>query len=335
MANKKEQRYCAGERSILKDILPLDYPLSLTVEASSACNFRCNYCSIALAYKDSTTDFRKKVLSYEEFLKVVNDIKAGGYHLRALNLARIGEPLLNRRLPEMIAYAKLSGVFERIVLITNGSLLNPALNQKLIDAGLDRMLISIQGLSAQNYLEVSRFKINFEAFIENIRHFYCNRKQCQLHIKAFHEALDGDEERFYKLFENICDTLSIEHVVPYMNDVDYESIKCEHEKNRYGESIQNVLICPLPFYTLSVLSDGHVAACCINNHDSFIVGHIRDNSIEEIWHSRKLKNFRKMHILGNRSKHSECGRCTFPVYGIQDSDNLEGISEPLRAHYLR
>lgn len=330
MTNTKEKRYCAGERSKLKEILPIEFPLSLTVEASSACNFKCNYCSNSV--EKNTT--KAKNLNYETYVKLIDDLKESGYKIKALNLSRIGEPLLNKHLPEMIAYAKQSEVFGKILLITNGALLNPTLNQQIVDAGLDSMLISVQGVDAQKYLDVSKVKIDFDKFVENIAHFYSIKGNCRLHIKVFHEALDGKIDEFYKIFEDICDELSIEHVVPYMQDVDYKKIDCEFEKNRYGDNITKHDICPQAFFTLSVLSDGNVGVCCINNHDSFIMGNINDNTILEIWNSKKLKEFRKMQINGNRYKHPVCGKCEFPIYGMQESDNLEDISEELRNYYL-
>jgi len=331
MINIKEKRYCAGERSNLSEVLPLQFPLSLSVEASSLCNFRCNYCSNSNINKKKENKF----LSFKDFAQIVDNIVASGFKLKALNVARLGEPLLNKELPEIIGYAKKSNVFEKILMITNGSLLRPDINEKIISAGLDKIVISIQGLNAKKYFEISNVKIDFNGLISNIAHLHSIKDNCKIHIKAFHESLDGNTKDFYSVFTDICDELSIEHVVPYMVDVNYDQLKCETTKNRYGDSIKYNNVCPLPFYTISILSNGNVSSCCINNHDSLIIGNIHDSTILEIWNSKKLLNFRKIHIGGNKEKHPICSKCNFPTYGIQESDNIEGINEVIKDHYLK
>ena len=51
----------------------------------------------------------------------------------------------------MIEYARKSGKFETIDFTTNGTLLHPELNRKLIDAGLSRINISVEALDARGY----------------------------------------------------------------------------------------------------------------------------------------------------------------------------------------
>lgn len=46
--------------------------------------------------------------------------------------------------------------------ITNGSLLKPARSDAIADSGLDRLKISLQGLDAASYQEMSQVKIDFE-----------------------------------------------------------------------------------------------------------------------------------------------------------------------------
>lgn len=68
-----------------------------------------------------------------------------------LRLFKVGEPLLNKNVCEMIHYAKSADVAEKIEITTNGSMLNPELNQKLIDAGLDILNISVNGINEAQY----------------------------------------------------------------------------------------------------------------------------------------------------------------------------------------
>ena len=95
-------------------------------------------------------------------------------------------------LPEMVAYARNSGVAEVVEIFTNGSKLCPELNQKLVDSGLQRMNISVEGLTAESYKRVADYNINYDSFISNIRDLYqrkddtlslhqsCRPRSCQV-----------------------------------------------------------------------------------------------------------------------------------------------------------
>lgn len=63
-----------------------------------------------------------------------------------------GEPLGHPRIVDMVKRAKESGSFTE--LISNGVSLDPEMARRLIDAGLDRLWVSIDGASAESYADV-------------------------------------------------------------------------------------------------------------------------------------------------------------------------------------
>lgn len=66
----------------------------------------------------------------------------------------MGEPSLNKDLPQMIKYAKDSGVASNVELLSNGTQLTPELTEKLVGAGLDVLRVSLQGVDEWQYKEV-------------------------------------------------------------------------------------------------------------------------------------------------------------------------------------
>ena len=64
---------------------------------------------------------------------------------------------MNPKLPEMIKYLSDNNMSDRIEVTTNGSLITHGLSDRLIDAGLTRLLISIQGTTVQKYKKNLRF----------------------------------------------------------------------------------------------------------------------------------------------------------------------------------
>ena len=59
--------------------------------------------------------------------------------------------MLHPNIAEFVSYAKKADVADRIEVVTNAVALTPAMSDKLIDAGADRLRISINGLSDEDY----------------------------------------------------------------------------------------------------------------------------------------------------------------------------------------
>lgn len=170
---KKDGVSVHGRRRPLADVVPLSMPYALTVFPMRACNFRCFYCRLTQA-KSEQEKFSKNVqLPLTTFYRLVDQIRAVGKHqLKVLHFVGWGEPLLHPDLPEMIRYAKEHEIADSIDVVTNGALLNEELSRKLIDAGLDWLRISIQGMDAEKYHEVSSVNLDFSSFVARIREFH-------------------------------------------------------------------------------------------------------------------------------------------------------------------
>ncbi len=96
----------------------------------------------------------------------------GAEGIKKLRLFKVGEPLLNPDVCRMIRYAREANVAKFIEITTNGILLNEELNRGLIDAGLDILNISVNGINEKQYREVCGYDIDFDEYRKNIEHFY-------------------------------------------------------------------------------------------------------------------------------------------------------------------
>tara|TARA_B100000029_G_scaffold250454_1_gene247508 strand:+ start:686 stop:1597 length:912 start_codon:yes stop_codon:yes gene_type:complete len=105
---------------------------------------------------------RRAYLSFEEIQKVVGACKPLG-----LKKVRItgGEPLLRPNLDDLITRLKSSGV--EVALTTNASLLSGQA-QKLAEAGLDRVTVSLDALDPKIHAEMTDSSIPVETVLEGI-----------------------------------------------------------------------------------------------------------------------------------------------------------------------
>ena len=124
----------------------------LRISLLDRCNFRCPYCMPESKFSDDYQFLRKtERLTHEEILKVARVATSLG--VSKLRLTG-GEPLLDKKLPGLVrGIAALPGV-EDLALTTNAMLLAPVA-EKLADAGLHRVTISLDSLDEEVFRAMS------------------------------------------------------------------------------------------------------------------------------------------------------------------------------------
>ena len=309
----------------LADVVPLSTPFLVIIDIANICNFRCNFCFQSLSKsKLKTMGFKPGVMDMGLFKKTIYGVEKFPEQIKRMYLFAHGEPLLNQQLPEMIAYAKTKDVAKVIQITTNGSMLNPELNQQLIDAGLDELRISIEGLSAEKYKSVAGVDFDFDGFIGNIAHFYANRQDCKLYVKLINTSLEKNEEgAFYRIFNEISDNASIEYVTPYYEGVDYEELFPKHDKTILGNKPTPISVCPRIFYMLNICPDGNVTMCNVDNLEQHVFGNVKTHSLVELWNGKAFTDVRMQHLKNKGRDHPLCGTCVCLNHCSQESDILD------------
>jgi cyclic pyranopterin phosphate synthase len=151
-----QNKECGGEigqnaRMQIRDAL--DRPLhDLRISLLDRCNFRCPYCMPESEFHEDYQFLTKSQrLTHDEILKVARVATSLG--VSKLRLTG-GEPLLDKKLPALIeGLAALEGV-EDLALTTNAMLLAPVA-QTLVDAGLQRVTISLDSLDEDVFRTMS------------------------------------------------------------------------------------------------------------------------------------------------------------------------------------
>jgi cyclic pyranopterin phosphate synthase len=124
----------------------------LRISLLDRCNFRCPYCMPESEFHDDYQFLtRSQRLTHDEILTIARVATSLG--VSKLRLTG-GEPLLDKKLPALVeGLAQLDGV-EDLALTTNGMLLAP-IAQTLVDAGLQRVTISLDSLDEAVFRQMS------------------------------------------------------------------------------------------------------------------------------------------------------------------------------------
>ena len=319
-------RIIEQNRTPLYPALPLSTPWVINVDPSSICNFKCKFCF----HSDNDKMIKKGIMPFNLYKKVISDIKQFDAPLKTLRLYAFGEPLLNHHFCEMIQYAKDANVAESIDTTTNGSMLNPKYNLKIIESGLDRINISVEGISSQQYKEFSHYSLNFDSFVENIAHLYQNKKQCTVFIKINGDVISkDDQQKFLEIFTSISDGIAIENIMNCWYGIDIEA---NNELGIYGQTLKEVQVCPYIAYSYCVNYNGTVSACFLDWNQRLLIGSIFSSSLKEIWNGPDLRLMRRMIFGKLRDKMPICCDCNQLVAG--QPEDLDQYAEELLEKYL-
>lgn len=337
MKAKIKSKLNLENRESLQDVIPLNTPFLIYVDPSSVCNFRCQFCPTGHYDLLSESNYKRSTLDFELFEKIISDIAEFDSPIEVMRMNKIGEPTINKHLPRMIELAKSSGCVDKIDLATNGALLTHELIESLIVSGLDRLNISLEGISAEQYLEHAKVKLNFHKLVETIKWLYEHKGNCELTIKIPGNYLDEDQkEIFFELFGNHCDRIYVEKLSPIWPSFDVEKrsgVKLDKNKGQYSDNAKQKDICTYIFYAMAINSDGTVSACCPDWNQELIVGDLKSNSLKEIWNSQKMNNLRGQHLEGDRIKNKVCSDCGHIIYA--QIDNIDPYREKILKNFKR
>jgi len=113
-------------------------PLGIDLEPTTRCNLRCFAC------QRREKDWPENDLPFDLFVRILDQLP----HLEQIKLQGIGEPFLHPRFFDLVREAKRRGI--RVFSITNGTLLaDENLRRRILDSGLDELLVSIDGATAE------------------------------------------------------------------------------------------------------------------------------------------------------------------------------------------
>jgi len=323
----------AYPREALGDILPLPNPISMQVDPASLCNFKCTFCPTGDPKLIKQSGRAQVFMKLDLFGKIVADISKFERSLKVLKLFKDGEPMLNPHFIDMVKLAKAEPKIERVETTSNGSKLAPDFNERLVASGIDRVVLSIEGVTAERYLSFARVRFDYDRFVESVRHLFSIRGGMKLHVKTVAQNLDyalGEDRKFFDTFGPISDGIYIENTVSSWPQFAVAGAVAD-DIDAYGRETVHKELCPYPFYSLSINADGIVSPCCVDWNRDLALGSVATESLLGIWNGAKLGALRKSHLNEGLGANPSCASCG-QVHACTH-DNLDGHKETLKKLY--
>jgi radical SAM protein with 4Fe4S-binding SPASM domain len=274
-----------------------DFPPCLQIEPTSICNYRCVFCYQTDKELTDPKNGYMGVMSLDLFTKVIDQAEG---KCEAVTLSSRGEPLMNRNIEQMLAYA--SGRFLGLKLNTNAWFLDERKSHAILQAGCNTVVFSADAASEPLYSEL-RVHGKLERVIANVRRFQEIRRRdypdsqtiTRVSGVKFTDAQNLDEVE--ALWGDLVDQVAFVNYNPW--------------ENTYQRPINDIVEpCSDLWRRMFVWFDGTVNPCDVDYKSTLTVGDAKSKNLSEIWRSPRYEELREAHVTRRRSAVSPCNRCT-------------------------
>ena len=121
-------------------------PFFVSVEPAAVCQLHCPACPVGINHKSQITNHKSQLMPRDIWERVLSQIKDSA---RIIQFYFQGEPLLHKDLPVMIREAHQAGLYT--IVSTNAQAMTQDLANALVAAGLNRIIVSMDGLTDESY----------------------------------------------------------------------------------------------------------------------------------------------------------------------------------------
>ncbi|NQW24386.1 MAG: SPASM domain-containing protein [SAR202 cluster bacterium] len=267
-------------------------PYEWEVDTTNICQLKCPLCHTG----KGTIHRDQGVMDYGLFTKVVDQIK---HSCMWLTLYSWGEPFLNRRIHEYIAYAHK----QKVATIISSNLnkpLTPELAEQVIKSGLDVMIVSLDGVTQEVY-EVYRVGGHLDRVLDNLR--LLDQKKRELGSKTPHIEWQfivmRQNEHQLEEAKALATELGVDSLVfkkvdfPHGEDDPAEAERWLPRQNPdylradpfYKPYQEDGGVCWRLWRSAVINWDGGFAPCCYLTDKTEDFGDANESSVKEIWNN--------------------------------------------------
>jgi len=270
-------------------------PKRIGIEVTDKCNINCKRCPSGKVSTNSD-------ISLEIVKKIADEVS--DYRIpREFSLHKMGEPLLNTNLSEILTIIKLSNPNNKVFLATNGLLLSE--NYDILLSGkIDVVEISLSAARPDTFSKNKGFDGlgKLEKDVKELIRLRGNRHKNRLHIilqiiKTVDTLKEIDE--FIQKWSSY----------PVKFNVTMEENWKGYYKNTYTDSwVENIERYPCHYLWVypQINVDGGVSACPTDWDKKLIIGDIRRETLKSIWNNDKINKLRRLHI---NKEYGPCKDC--------------------------
>lgn len=289
-------------------------PFSLSIEPTTACNLGCPECPSGLKQFTRPTGKLDLGLHKKMLLELNKSVFYINYYFQ-------GEPFLHPNFLDLITEAKKNKIYT--ATSTNAHFIDEKKAKEIVLSGLDRLIISIDGLTQETY-EQYRVHGELSKVIAGTIHLIEAKKTLKSktpHLIFQFLAVKPNEHEIPAVFklgaEMGIDEVRIKSAQLY----DFKNgnpLMPENEKySRYKIKSDGTYVMKYKtgnhcwrMWSSSVITwDGKIVPCCFDKDAQHVLGSMKEVKFKEIWNNASYTSFRNA-VLSNRNEIDICKNCS-------------------------
>jgi radical SAM protein with 4Fe4S-binding SPASM domain len=289
-------------------------PYFISIEPTTSCNLQCPECPSGLRKFTRPTGLLKE----ETMHRILDDL---GRSLMYVTFYFQGEPLLHKQFGKFISLLHQQKIVTGTS--TNAHYLTKEKGKEIIQSGLDRLIVSLDGTDAETYRQYRKGG-NFDQVTQNIRAFMELRKELKSHKPMVelqfivfkhneHQVKDiqalGKELGVDKVVLKTAQLYEFEEGNPLMPGLVKYSRYQQNAEGKYQIKGGLPNYCERSWNGSVITWDGQVVPCCFDKDADHRFGSLHHNSYDEIMRNPYYIAFRQQ-ILDDRSQIEICKNCT-------------------------
>lgn len=244
-----------------------------------------------------------------------------GKQLHSLTFYFQGEPYLNPSFTDLVKKASEKNIFT--ITSTNGHYLSPDNAIRTIKSGLDKLIISIDGIDQESY---ARYRIggDLDKVLTGTKEILLQKKLLRSrtpHV-VWQFVVFRHNEHQVGLVKKMAREMGVDEVsIKTAQVYDFENGSdlipetgkyARYFKNAAGRfQLKNKLLnqCWRMWQSCVITWDGRIVPCCFDKDAAHQVGDLRTQSFSDIWLSPDYQRFRQAVLIG-RKEIDICANCS-------------------------
>ncbi len=296
------------------------YPYEWEIDTTNICQLKCPLCHTGLG----TVHRDKGTMHFGTFAKVIDEVKD---YCVWLTLYSWGEPFLNKEIDRFIEYAHNARIATTISTNLNKPL-TTEMAERVVKAGLDTMIISIDGTTQEVYEQyrvggrLDRVMANLELLVETKRRLksktpylewqfiVMRQNQHQIPEASAKARTVGVDGIYFKKVDFPLGEQDTEVARKWM-PTGIEEYMRQHPFDRPYE--EKGARCWRLWRSSVINWDGGYAPCCYLTDKGDDFGNVTHDSVDSVWNNESYQVARGMFQVGAKvERHVGCVTC--PVY---------------------
>ena len=273
-------------------------PSFYVIEPTNRCNLKCSICPNSIGYP-----LKRGYMEWDLFVKIINQIKNVA---QIIQLYWMGEPLLHTRLIDMIKYIK-KNTCAKVIISTNGNLLNKKIANLLIDSGIDKIIISCDAAESQEVYSQIRTGGDLHLLNNNIISLLEINKNVKIELQFIEMYINKDELKlFFEKWSNYKCEISVSCLYNWAGQMP-ELNNCSDNLSPVRTTLRTP--CKDLWKKMCIHYNGDVSLCCFDWKNSVPLGSAATTALYDIWSCATIEKYRAAHIENNFNDLLLCQNC--------------------------